>query len=130
MKSCFIEFIAQKYADEKSDGFLLTSISISTTKMATSNRRSVNFSSVQTLFLVSEVIKRRDFIAGRKNGVGVTNISRIRHWREITEQFNARYPYSVRTLYEVRKKWDNFTSRAKKKIQNFQRNQNRGAGGI
>lgn len=86
------------------------------TEMAASRRRSFNFSTVQTLFLVNEVIKRRKFISGRRNAAGVTNIARSRHWTEITQEFNSQYPDSQRTVGEIRKKWDNFSNKAKKDI--------------
>ncbi|XP_041132274.1 uncharacterized protein LOC121330072 [Polyodon spathula] len=83
-------------------------------------KRNPNWTEAEKVILLQEYAKRKYILTSRFNP-GVTSALKQKHWEEITESVNTRNTSVKRTLQEVKKKYENVSSAAKKEYREFKR---------
>lgn len=89
--------------------------------------RKTNWSNSEIIVLTERVEEKLDLIRSKFSD-SVTNAKKNAAWLEITEAVNA-VGVAYRTVQEVRDKWKNMTSTAKKEFSDFGKEQRKTGGG-
>lgn len=80
-----------------------------------------NWTDEETLQLVHEVDLRKNIIQ-KKFSNDVTVQTKRKAWEEITLLLNSRFPHHHRSSKEVKKRWDNVSTRMRRQYSEIQRN--------
>lgn len=90
------------------------------------SKRKPNFTDSEKLFLVQQYERHKRTLSSRLCD-GVTNRHKQEIWQQITDELNRRNHHVDRTTKDVKKKWENLATQARKEMIDYRQNAAAGA---
>ncbi|XP_015193823.1 nuclear apoptosis-inducing factor 1-like [Lepisosteus oculatus] len=83
-------------------------------------KRNPNWTEEEKAILLKEYSRRKEILTSKFNPA-VTSVIKQKHWKEITDCVNSQNPTVKRTIQEVKKKYENLSTAAKKEYRELRK---------